>query len=40
MVIEREICCLTVGLDSQYFSVFEKPSDVCVVDLDTSNITL
>ena len=29
-----------IGVDSQYFNVFEKPSDVCVVDLDTSTITL
>jgi hypothetical protein len=28
------------GIDSQYFDVFEKPSDICVVDLDTGYITL
>ena len=31
---------LGAGVDSQYFNVFEKPSDVCVVDLDTSTLTL
>ena len=35
-----EFSYMYVGVDSQYFSVFEKPSDVCVVDLDTSTITL
>ena len=28
------------GIDSQYFDVFEKPVDVCVVDLDANLITL
>jgi len=28
------------GIDSQYFDVFEKPVDVCVVDLDANVITL
>ena len=28
------------GIDSQYFDVFEKPVEVCVVDLDANLITL
>ena len=28
------------GIDSHYFDVFEKPSDICVVDLDTGYINM
>ena len=35
-------CSIAVraGVDSQYFEVFEKPSDVSVVDLDTCTLSL
>ncbi len=29
-----------VGIDSQYFDVFEKPSGVVVVDLDANSILM
>ena len=40
MLLNYARFCSLVGIDSQYFNVFEKPADVCVVDLDANFLSL